>query len=116
VTHFYKMKAGDNLIVYFASNQMFEQGQVIPSLTARVKAHENREDKYNPGVLVKQTVITRAKLTPRTLTKEDKKAIAKLKRILKAIPYNMTEDGGTENYEAHKTLDNLIIAIQEGTV
>jgi len=116
VTHFYKMKAGDNLIVYFASNQMFEQGQVIPSLTARVKAHENREDKYNPGVMVKQTVITRAKLTPRTFTKEDKKAIAKLKRILKAIPYSMTEDGGTENYEAHKTLDDLIVKIQRGEI
>jgi hypothetical protein len=113
VTHFYKMKAGDNLFVYFASTKMFEQGQAIPSLTARVKSHENREDKYNPGVMVKQTVITRAKLTPRTLSKEEKKAVAKLKRILKTIPYSLTEDGGTENYEARETLGNLIIGFDK---
>jgi hypothetical protein len=59
VTHFFKFKVGDNVVVYFASNPMFEQGEVIPSMTARVKAHENRVDKYNPEG-VKQTIITRA--------------------------------------------------------
>jgi len=114
VTHFYKMKAGDNLVVYFASNQMFEQGQVIPSLTARVKAHENREDKYNPGVFVKQTVITRASLPkpPKAeLTAEQKiakKAIAKLRRVQRKLVMGSVWDEDSGDRQARQTIDELI--------
>lgn len=91
VTHLFKFKAGDNVLVYFASNPMFEQGEVIPSMIARVKAHENRVDKYNAQG-VRQTIITRAslpkppkpELTPEQKTA--KKAIAKLRKVQRLFP------------------------------
>jgi hypothetical protein len=116
VSHFYKMKSGDNIIVYFASTEMFEQGEVIPQMTARVKNHENRVDKYNPEG-VKQTIITRATLPkpPKApLTPEQKtakKAAAKLRRIAKTLPH-IAEDirlgkGDNDDYTAWNIVVDL---------
>ncbi len=125
VTHFYKMKSGDNLFVYFASTKMFEQGETIPTLTARVKKHENREDKYNQGEFVKQTVITRASLPkpPKPeLTPEQKiakKAIAKLRKVQRTLPNHgpsiiEQEQTGQDynDYKAWDTVNSLIYEIQ----
>jgi hypothetical protein len=100
VSHFFKFKVADNILVYFASNQMFKQGETIPSMTARVKAHENRVDKYNPQG-VKQTVITRAALPkpPKApLTPEQKiakKAVTKLRRVQLHLPNSAQLSTGT---------------------
>ena len=116
VSHFYKMKSGDNIIVYFASTEMFEQGEVIPSMSARVKNHENRVDKYNPEG-VKQTIITRATLPkpPKApLTPEQKtakKAAAKLRRIAKTLPHTAEDirlgKGDNDDYQAWNTVLDL---------
>jgi len=124
VTHFYKFKAGDNVLVYFASTQMFEQGETIPVLTARVKAHENRVDKYNPQG-VRQTIITRATLPkppkPELTTEQKiaKKAIAKLRKVQRTLPNHgpsvleQNETGQDYNdYLAWSTIHSLIFQIQ----
>jgi hypothetical protein len=117
VTHLFKFKVGDNVVVYFASNKMFEQGEVVPSMTARVKGHELRKDNFNPEG-VKQTVITRATLPkpPKPeLTPEQKiakKAVAKLNRALRVIPAGSvwSEDNG--NRLAREAIESLIWDIQ----
>lgn len=99
-SYFFKLRCGDNILVYFSSNKMFEQGEVIPSMTARVKAHQNRVDNYNPQG-VKQTQITRATLpkAPKApLTPEQKlakKAVLKLKHIQRVLPNNSQLANGT---------------------
>lgn len=101
VTYLYKMKTGDNVVVYFSSRDLgFEQGTIIPVFVARVKKHEVREE-------VKQTVITRGTIPPRKLSKEEKRATNKLKRILKTLPYDQ------ETFLAHKILDELIADIKQ---
>lgn len=88
VSHFYKMKTGENLVVYFASNDMgWKQGDVVAKFTARVKKHEVRED-------IKQTVITRVtfpKPEPTAEEKAAKKAAQKeasdLKKFLKTVAW-----------------------------
>lgn len=122
VTHFYKMKSGDNLFVYFASTKMFEQGETIPVLTARVKNHEARPDKYDPlANSIKQTVITRATLPkpPKPeLTAEQKiakKAIAKLRKVQRTLPQNAryyTEGQDYNDYLAWSTVGELIWNLQ----
>lgn len=130
VSHFYKMKSQDNIIVYFASTEMFEQGEVIPSMSARVKKHENRVDKYNPEG-VKQTIITRATLPkpPKApLTPEQKtakKAVARLNRVRMHLPNNANTGTHTPNgkfeyvwtgydaYLAWSTVTELIWNIQQ---
>jgi hypothetical protein len=124
VSHFYKMKTGDNILVYFASTQMFEQGETIPQMTARVKKHENRIDKYNPEG-VKQTVITRAtlpqppkpELTPEQKTA--KKAIAKLRKVQRTLPNHgpspIEKDQTGQDYNdylAWATVNELVWNIQ----
>jgi hypothetical protein len=118
VSHFYKMKSGDNIIVYFASTEMFEQGEVIPSMSARVKKHENRVDKYNPDG-VKQTIITRATLPKPEPTEEQKaakKPIAKLRRIAKTLPHTAKDiqegKGEYADYEAWSTVMDAIYKIE----
>jgi hypothetical protein len=126
VTHFFKFAVGENILVYFASNPMFEQGEVIPTMTARVKAHENRVDNYNPKG-VKQTIITRCTLPkpPKPpLTPEQKiakKAIAKLKHVHRVLPSNAQLGVGAwpngdkfeySDYQAWNTVGNLIWDIQ----
>jgi hypothetical protein len=124
VTHFFKFKVGDNVVVYFASNKMFEQGEVIPQMTARVKAHENRVDNYNPQG-VKQTIITRATLPkpPKPeLTPEQKiakKAITKLNHVMRTLPNHgpsviEQEQTGQDykDYLAWSTIHTLIYNLQ----
>lgn len=121
VTHFFKFKAQDNILVYFASNAMFEQGETISSMSARVKKHENRVDKYNPDG-VKQTVITRATLPkppkpePTPEQKLAKKGIAKLRRVQKLFPHTAedirTGKGTHEDYQIWSMLGNLIWDVQ----
>ncbi len=125
VTHFFKFKAGDNVLVYFASNPMWEQGETIPVMTARIKAHENRVDNYNPQG-VKQTIITRATLPkpPKPeLTPEQKiakKAIAKLRKVQRTLPNHgpsviEQEQTGQDynDYVAWSTVNSLIWDIQK---
>ncbi len=117
VTHFYKFNVNGNIVVYFASKQMFEQGEVIPSMVARVKNHENRVDNYNPQG-VKQTIITRATLpkppkAPLTdAQKANKKAIAKLNRIARTLPHTAEDQRAGKlqegDYEAWITVQDLI--------
>ena len=104
VSHLYKFKSSEgNILVWFSSavlsvgNSDIEVGDVV-SLVASVKKQEERNG-------VKQTTITRAKIEPRKLSKEEKKAISKLKRVLKHIPYN---------YAARSTIDALIAQIRDG--
>lgn len=115
VTHFFKLKAGDNIIVYFASNQLWQQGETIPSVTARVKKHEVREDKRDPlAPGVKQTVITRATLPKPEPTPEQKKAkkgIAKLRRLMKQFPHTAADqregNGTIDDYNVWVLLNDL---------
>lgn len=97
VSFFYKFKVGDNVVIYFSSREMFSQGETIPVMTARVKAHENRVDNYNPQG-VKQTVITRATIPPtaaevaaqeaaKAAQKAANKAAAELKKFMKKIAW-----------------------------
>lgn len=123
VTHFYKMKSGDNLFVYFSSTKMFEQGETIPSMSARVKKHEARPDKYDPlATAIRQTVITRATLPkpPKPpLTPEQKiakKAIKKLRSVQRTLPnsLNACKDGQDyDDYLAWNTMHELIWEIQK---
>lgn len=100
ITHLYKMKAGDNVVVYFSSRDLgFEIGTTISKFIATVKKHEVRDE-------INQTIITRGKVAPREMSKEEKRAVNKLKKILKTIEYS------SETYMAHKCLDDLIADIR----
>jgi len=105
VSTLYKMKTTDgNLIIWFGSGSNpfnIEQGDVIPEFKGTVKAHETRE-----GVL--QTKLSRCQYTPRKMSKDEKKGVAKLKRILKTIEYCQ------ENSYAHQVMGELIRDIQDG--
>lgn len=96
VTHFYKMKQGENLVVYFASNDMgWSQGDVVAKFTARVKKHEVREE-------IKQTVITRVTFPKPELTPEQKvakKYALKLRRIAKTLPHTAEDQREGRMYE-----------------
>ena len=123
VTHFYKFSQGDNIIVYKASNDMkWAQGDVVPSITASVKKHDLRVDKYNPQG-VKQTVITRASLPkppapkPTKAMKINRKAKALLNHASKTLAHTAQHhyDGGlpgitmlSGDYEAWSTVTNLM--------
>lgn len=77
-TFFYKMKQGDNVLVYFASNDMqWEQGQTI-AFKATIKKHDVRDG-------VNQTVVTRAKLKGYEMSKDEKKAVRKLNHVAKYV-------------------------------
>ena len=79
VTHFYKMKQGDNVLVYFSSRDLeWNQGDTV-KFKATVKKHDVRDS-------IKQTVVTRATLPKYQMTKDEKKAVTKLRRILEAPP------------------------------
>lgn len=119
VSHLYKMKIGDNVVVYFSSRELWNQGDVIPEFTATVKKHENRVDKYSPDG-VKQTVVTRATLPkepPTDAQKRAHKAALKLGRIMKKSGFltsrgpisawQAKEEGRPEDYEAYITLSQL---------
>jgi len=119
VTHLYKMKLGDNLLVYFSSRDMgWQQGETIPSITATIKKHETRVDKYNPEG-AKQTIITRAKITPRELSKEEKKAIKRLKGVRKGLDaymeaeYETTGSQFTGYWDASQLINDLVESIRE---
>ena len=101
VSTLYKLKSGENIFTYFASRDLgFDQGDTIKKFVATVKKHEVYEG-------VKQTVLTRGKQAPRELSKADKKAVNKLKKILKTIPYDV------ETYAAEKCLRTLIERIKD---
>lgn len=107
VTHLYKMKAGENVVVYFSSRDLgFEIGTVIPKFIATVKKHEVRDE-------IKQTIITRGKVAPRELTKEEKRAINKLKRIRKAVGYDPQAHAWRDLYEADAVVGKLIWDIRD---
>ena len=87
-------------------------------MTARVKKHENRVDKYNPEG-VKQTVITRATLPkpePTPEQKAAKKVIAKLRRIAKTLPHTAEDQrngiGDYNDYQAWVEVNDLIWQIE----
>jgi|SRR5579859_484836 len=85
VTHFYKMKQGNNVLAYFASNDMgWEQGQTVAPFKASVKRHEVRDE-------VKQTMITRATVQPTAEEVAAKKVAQKeavdLKKFLKTVAW-----------------------------
>lgn len=85
VTHFYKMKQGNNVLAYFASNDMgWEQGENVAPFKATVKKHETRDE-------IKQTMITRATVQPTSeqvaAAKAAKKDAAELKRFLKTVAW-----------------------------
>lgn len=113
VTHFYKMKQGENLVVYFASNDMgWNQGDVVAKFTARVKAHEVREE-------IKQTVITRATLPKPDPTPEQKiakKGALKLRRVAKTLPHTAQDQregkGDHDDYQAWCTVNDLAWQIE----
>ncbi len=109
VTHFYKMKdAASNVVVYFSSRDMsFEAGIVIPELIASVKKQDEREG-------VKQTTITRAKLPPYKMTKDEKRTVTKLKRIAATLPCDYFAGAISDTYAAHIFISNLIDAIKRG--
>lgn len=91
-----------NHATWFSSSESLEIGKTH-QLTATVKKHEEYKG-------IKQTILTRcAVFVPkRELSKEDKKTIGKLKRILKTVPY------GDETYLTHKTIDGIIEEIKIG--
>ncbi len=121
ITHLYKMKLGDNLVVYFSSRDMgWTQGETIPSITATIKKHETRVDKYNPEG-TKQTIITRASLSKESLTEEQKQAkkgALKLRRAIKKAglidsAYEANAVGRPEDYDAYCTLSDLRWQIEQ---
>jgi len=105
ISTLYKMKTTDgNILVWFGSGSNpfgIEMGDVIPEFKGTVKKHEAREG-------TQQTKLSRCQFTPRKMSKEETKAVNKLKKILKTIPY---ENG---NYEAHRAMDILIQDIKDG--
>lgn len=58
-TTMYKMRVGENVVVYFGQNLYWNQGDVV-SFEAFVKNHERRVDKYNPEGM-NQTMVNRVK-------------------------------------------------------
>lgn len=102
VTHMYKMKSGEDVIVYFSSRDMgFEQGQVVTKFIATVKKHEIRDG-------INQTIVTRGKVAPREISKEEKKAISKLRKIQKHVSAHTASDE-----MAYMLISNLIEEIQQ---
>lgn len=85
ITHFYKMKQGNNVLAYFASNDMgWEQGETVAPFKASIKRHETRDE-------IKQTMITRATIQPTpeqvAASKATKKEAADLKKFLKTVAW-----------------------------
>lgn len=109
VSHFYKMKTGENLVIYFASNDMgWKQGDVVAKFTARIKKHEVREE-------IKQTVITRVTLPKPELTpaqKGAKKVAAKLRRAAKKILPDVRNVQDQADYQAYCKLNELAWEIE----
>lgn len=114
VSTLYKMRSTDgNILVWFGSGRNpfgIEQGDVIPEFKGTVKSHETREG-------VQQTKLSRCQFTPRKLSKEEKKGIAKLKRIQKTINTDYREVPPSDFYgnrDAAATIWNLIDDITTG--
>lgn len=102
-TNFYKMKQGDNVVVYFASTPMgWDQGETV-KFKATVKKHELREG-------IKQTVVTRAKLPKYEMTKAEKKGVRLLDRARKSLGLT----GGNEDLAAMNILYDLAARIKDG--
>jgi len=85
VTHFYKMKQGNNILAYFASSDMgWEQGQIVAPFKASIKKHEVRDG-------IKQTRVTRATMQPTAeevaAKKVAQKEAAELKKFLKTVAW-----------------------------
>jgi hypothetical protein len=100
ITHFYKMKQGNDVVIYFASKEMgWEMGQTV-KFKASVKQHELRDG-------IKQTQVTRAKEKGYEPTKEEKKAIKKLNHISAAMYQNY-------DYEGRSVIDTLLQNFKDG--
>lgn len=90
VSTLYKMRSVEgNILVWFGSGRNpfgVEQGDVIPEFKGTIKAHETRDTSGDGVVGVKQTKLSRCQFTPRKLSKEEKRAVNKLKKIQAHLP------------------------------